>query len=70
VDNRGITLKNHIAITDLYTPLAPLIEYNGITCTYRDTVLLGRNDRASDIFLGYAWRSLREAHERTGSNPK
>jgi hypothetical protein len=70
VDNRGMTLENHIAITDFYTTRAPLIEENDIACTYRDTVLLGRNDHAGDIFLGYAWRSLRQAHERTGSNPK
>jgi hypothetical protein len=70
VDNRGMTLENHIAITDLYTPRAPLIKDNGIACTYRDTVLPGRNDHAGDIFLGYAWHSLRQAHERTSSNPK
>src|SRR5262249_13954183 len=34
VDNRGITLENRIASTDLYTPSASLIEDNGIACTH------------------------------------
>src|SRR5215475_6736090 len=70
VNNRVRSIENRKAITNLYSPAAPLIEDNGITGTHRDTVLLGHNDHACNILLGHTQGSLRQAHQRTGSSTK